>query len=69
MSGMTESPQVQRINAQCNRPECYLHKPSGVRYSAAFETSDSYTLDPICGPSKHTTTQDLANADVWERLT
>ncbi|MDX1724734.1 MAG: hypothetical protein R3355_16665 [Pseudomonas sp.] len=68
MSGMTDSSQVQRINAQCNRPECYLHKPSGVRYSAAFEAGDSYALDPIYGQSKHATTQDLANAEIWERL-
>jgi len=68
MNGMTESPQVQRINAQCNHPECYLHKPSGVRYSAAVETGDSYALDPIYGQSKHATTQDLADAEIWERL-
>lgn len=68
MNGMTESPHVQRINAQCSRPECYLHKPSGVRYSAAVETSDSYALDPIYGQSKHATTQDLADAEIWERL-
>ena len=68
MSGMTESPQVQRINAQCNRPECYLHKPSGVRYSAADKAGDSYVLDPIYGQAKHATIQDLANAEIWERL-
>ncbi|WP_324731166.1 hypothetical protein [Pseudomonas paeninsulae] len=68
MNGMTESPQVQRINAQCSRPERYLHKPSGVRYSAADEAGDGYELAPIYGQSKHATTQDLANAEIWERL-
>jgi len=35
---------------------------------AAFETGNSYALDPIYGRSKHATTQDLADAKIWERL-
>jgi hypothetical protein len=36
---------------------------------ADHETGSGQALDPIYGQSKHATTQDLANADIWKRLT
>jgi hypothetical protein len=68
MNGMTDSIQVQRINALCHPLLRYLHKLSGVRYLAVYETAGIYELNPIFGKQKHATITDLADAEVWERL-
>ncbi|MDP2244091.1 hypothetical protein [Pseudomonas sp.] len=44
-------------------------KPGDGRFVADHETGSGQALDPIYGQSKHATTQDLANADIWKRLT
>lgn len=68
MNGMTESRLVQHINAQCHPLLLYLHRLSGVRYAAIYESSSSYELSPIYGRSRHATIKERANAEVWQLL-
>lgn len=68
MNTMTDSIVVMRIDAQCHPLLRYLHKLSGVRYSAMYEALDTYELCPVYGKARHATGKELANAEVWERL-
>ena len=68
MKGMIESTQVQHINAQCHPLLVYLHKLSGIHYSATYESARTYELIPIHGASKQVTIRDLADAEVWQKL-
>lgn len=68
MSGMTESRLVQHINAQCHPLLRYLHKLSGVRYAATFDSACNYELSPIYGKSKYVSVQELADSEVWQQL-
>ena len=64
MSGMTESPIVRRINAQC---ATYLHRPSGIRYHIAYTVAGVHELHPISGQCRYATDEQLANAEIWEK--
>lgn len=68
MNGMIESQRVQHINAQCQPLQIYLHKLSGIRYAATYESTCSYELSPIHGKAQHASLQELANAEVWQLL-
>ncbi|QKE64063.1 hypothetical protein HNE05_12135 [Aquipseudomonas campi] len=68
MNGMIESHLVQHINAQCHPQLLYLHKLSGIRYAATYESTCSYELSPIHGESQHASIQELANSEVWQLL-
>ena len=68
MHGMTESPLIQHINAQCHLSMIYLHRLSGVRYSAIYESPYHYQLTPIHGEPRHVNTEQLADAEVWQLL-
>lgn len=68
MHGMTESPRVQYINAQCQISIIYLHRLSGVRYSATYDSPYRYQLTPIQGASRHVSAEQLADAEVWQLL-
>lgn len=68
MNGMTESLLVQHIHAQCHPLQLYLHRLSGVHYSATYESSYSYELQPIHGQTRHATLKELADAEVWQLL-
>ncbi|WP_235981445.1 hypothetical protein [Aquipseudomonas ullengensis] len=61
---MSETQRAQPINAQL----LYLHRLSGVRYSATFESASSYALTPIHGAVRHASVKELANAEVWQLL-
>lgn len=66
MSGcMTDSAQVQRINAQLERG---LHKPSGRRGCVIFEVAGTCELQGIDGRSFYAKREDLNNTETWERL-
>jgi hypothetical protein len=69
MHGMTESPMIQYINAQCHCSMIYLHRLSGVRYSAIYESPYHFALTPIHGASRHVSAAQLADAKVWQLLT
>jgi hypothetical protein len=69
MHGMTESPRIQYINAQCDCSMVYLHRLSGVRYSAIYESAYHFALTPIHGACKHLSAEQLADAEVWQLLT
>lgn len=68
MNGMTESPLIRHINAQCYPLRLYLNRLSGVRYAATYESSYSYELSPIHGQSQHASMQELNDAEVWQLL-
>lgn len=68
MNGMTESYLVQHINAQCHPLQLYLHRLSGIRYAASYESTCSYELSPIYGQPRHVSIKELANAEVWQLL-
>lgn len=68
MHGMIESSLVRHINAQCQPLALYLHKPSGIRYAASLESGRSYELNPLYGEARYATPDDLADAEVWQRL-
>ena len=68
MHGMTESPLIQHINAQCHLSMIYLHRLSGVRYSATYDSPYHYELTPIHGAPRHVSAEQLADAEVWQLL-
>lgn len=68
MNGMSESTLVQHINAQYHPLLVYLHKLSGIHYSASYESPQTYELIPIHGAPKHVAARDLADAEVWQKL-
>lgn len=68
MNGTTESHLVRPINAPCHPLLRYLHKLSGVHYSAIYESPYGYELNPLHGRSRHATVEELANAEVWQLL-
>lgn len=68
MNGMYDSTLCQRIDAQCQPLLRYLHKLTGIRYAAVSEAGGIYELSPIHGERKHASPEQLANAEVWQRL-
>jgi hypothetical protein len=68
MKGMLESTLMQRINAQCNPLLLYLHRLTGIRYVATYESACSYELNPLHGQPMHVSVRDLADAEVWQRM-
>lgn len=68
MNGMTESQHVRHINAQCHPLLLYLHRLSGIRYLAIYESACCYELQPIHGESRHVSLEELGNAEVWQLL-
>ncbi|MCY1452741.1 hypothetical protein D9M71_696830 [compost metagenome] len=68
MNGMYESTLFQCIDAQCQPLLRYLHKLTGIRYAAVSEAGGIYELSPIHGERKHASPEQLANAEVWQRL-
>ena len=68
MHGMIESPRVQYINAQCHLSTIYLHRLSGVRYSAIADSPSHYQLTPIQGAPRHVSTEQLNDTEVWQLL-
>lgn len=68
MNGMYDSTLLQRIDAQCQPLLRYLHKLTGVRYAAVSETGGIYELSPIHGERKHASPEQLADAEVWQKL-
>ncbi|AYF90018.1 hypothetical protein SA496_22255 [Pseudomonas sp. JS3066] len=68
MNGMYDSTLFQRLDAQCQPLLRYLHKLTGVRYAATSEADGIYELSPIHGEHKHASQDQLANAEVWQKL-
>ncbi|MCY1419377.1 hypothetical protein D9M71_349650 [compost metagenome] len=68
MNGMYDSTLFQRIDAQCQPMLLYLHKLTGIRYTAVSEAGGIYELSPIHGEWKQVSQEQLADAEVWEKL-
>jgi hypothetical protein len=71
MHGFYPSAAKQRIDMQCAR---YLHKPTGKRFYIAYtaammsELHEANELRGISGSVKYASDEQLANAEIWERL-
>ncbi|MNU10686.1 hypothetical protein D3C72_2579860 [compost metagenome] len=46
----------------------YLHKLTGIRYTAVSEAGGIYELSPIHGEWKQVSQEQLANAEIWQKL-
>ncbi|MDH4559174.1 hypothetical protein E8F11_29080 [Pseudomonas sp. BN417] len=68
MNEMYDSTLFQCIDAQCKPLLRYLHKLTGIRYTAVSEASGTYELSPIHGERKHASQEQLADAEVWQKL-
>ncbi|MDH4609959.1 hypothetical protein E8F12_15545 [Pseudomonas sp. BN102] len=68
MNGMYDSSLFQRIDAQCQPLLRYLHKLTGIRYTAVAVAGGTYELSPIHGERVHASHEQLANAEVWQKL-
>lgn len=68
MGSMTESATARRINELCAAGgTVYLHKPSGIRYRVAYTIAGTHELHPISGPCRYATSEQLADAEIWEK--
>lgn len=79
MSGMTDSAQVQRINAQCqvsrhpapspdDKRERYRHRATNKSYVLILELGGACELEGIDRRCIHQTRETLNNKEIWERL-
>ncbi|AOE87513.1 hypothetical protein [Pseudomonas sp. TCU-HL1] len=68
MNRTYDSTLFQRIDARCQPLLRYLHKLTGIRYAAVSEAGGIYELSPIHGERKHASQEQLANAEVWQKL-
>lgn len=78
MNGMTESAQVQRINAQClaaepertpdDKRERYRHRATNKSYVLILELGGACELEGIDRRCVHQTRDTLDNNEIWERL-
>lgn len=78
MTGMTDSAQVQRINAQClaeqpappqkdHRPR-YRHLPTNKHYYLVLELGGACELQGIDMRCIHQSRSALDDSNIWERL-
>lgn len=78
MSGMTESAQVRRINAQClasepapkpvDHRQRYRHRVTNKSYVLVLELGGACELEGIDRRCIHQTCDTLDNNEIWERL-
>lgn len=69
MTGLGTSAVQRRIEKQLGHHSLpvYLHKPTGKRYALIMEAGGTVELQDMQGYSTYTTSEKLANAEVWEK--
>lgn len=69
MSGLALGATARRINELCSAGgTIYRHKTSGIHYRVAYTIAGTNELHPISRPCRYATTEQLADAEIWEKL-